>query len=240
MNNFMNGIDKKINIYRIFKIERLMEVFESNKLCLVNPLKWDDPFDNFLFSCKIKMNGELVGLEGIFDKFYGQCWTTKKESDAMWRIYSTEKTGVKVKTTVERLFDAVYDNENEFADRHYYIGRVNYQEESEIVEFFRRINGLDFVRDITFKCQTSSLFLKRMEFEHEEEVRLIYRDPDKVNSVVCFDINPHELFDEIVFDPRMDEKSFSEYKSKLERLGFKNDIYQSSLYKLPNLILNSE
>ena len=40
-----DNLDKKI--YRIFSIERFKQLICSQELVLVNPSKWDDPFENF-------------------------------------------------------------------------------------------------------------------------------------------------------------------------------------------------
>ena len=36
------------NIYRIFTIDRLIEMFDEKVNTLVKPELWDDPFENFL------------------------------------------------------------------------------------------------------------------------------------------------------------------------------------------------
>src|SRR5690554_3254814 len=95
-------------IYRIFSFARLEEVFAEKKLTLVKPKLWDDPFENFI----LNSTGELPdGREfqiGFRDNYYGQCWSLTVESDAMWRIYSPDKDGVKVKTTIRKLFQPIY------------------------------------------------------------------------------------------------------------------------------------
>jgi hypothetical protein len=41
-------------IYRYFPFERFLEVLHNKQLAFISPIKWNDPFDNFLFKHKIK------------------------------------------------------------------------------------------------------------------------------------------------------------------------------------------
>jgi hypothetical protein len=93
-------------IYRIYALNRFEELLASSDDALVNPTKWDDPFESFfLEATEVKDNstGEIISLKNLAADWYGQCWSKKAESDAMWRIYSPDKMGVKVRTTVRKL-----------------------------------------------------------------------------------------------------------------------------------------
>jgi hypothetical protein len=112
--NVVNIADLDQKIYRIFSISRFKELITTNELVLVNPYKWDDPFENFFLKANaVDENGALVSLGDIARKWYGQCWTFNPESDAMWRIYSCQKDGVRVSTTVRRLFSVLWDPEDQ-------------------------------------------------------------------------------------------------------------------------------
>ncbi len=81
--------------------------------------------------------------------------------------------------------------------------------------------------------QASTFFFKRVAFRHEKEVRLIYNSQnDNQFDTFKFDINPIDVFDEIVFDPRMTEALYQEQKNKVIEWGFDKSIIQSGLYKL--------
>ncbi len=86
-----------------------------------------------------------------------------------------------------------------------------------------------------------TLFLKRKEFEHEAEVRLLYQFnkdgcSDQHPEVIWqFAIDPNMLFDDVLFDPRMDDATFRVESQRLRALGFAKPVTQSTLYKLPNL-----
>lgn len=70
---------------------------------------WDDPFENFILQGRGRTsNGRTVSF-GMRESLFGQCWTLNWESDAMWRIYSPDKNGVKIRTTIKKLFESIYN-----------------------------------------------------------------------------------------------------------------------------------
>lgn len=62
-------------IYRIISIERLIETFASRNNTLVKPRLWDDPFENFILRCRIRLPDGAFATFGFQDQFFGQCWT---------------------------------------------------------------------------------------------------------------------------------------------------------------------
>jgi hypothetical protein len=114
-----NGLDIKdwdATIYRVMPISRFKEIVASGKMGLTRPALWDDPFENFYLKCKVRISKtEVASLTSISSRWYGQCWTKKRDSDAMWRIYSPNKDGLRISTTIRRLFSAIYDDEEKFA-----------------------------------------------------------------------------------------------------------------------------
>lgn len=74
-----------------------------------------------------------------------------------------------------------------------------------------------------------------MEFEHESEVRLIYSGDDNSvdNDIFQFEINPVELLDTVLFDPRMEKNLRQAYTLAIEDKGCKAEIKISTLYDAP-------
>lgn len=215
-------------VYRIMPVIRLLDCFENNKLALVPPRKWDDPFENLLLSSKVMTsNGETGNSNPFSESIYGQCWTTHRETDAMWRIYSHDKNGAKVRTTPRKLIEALASSDSISGESNSFIGKVKYQTKKDLVNSLMSIN--------TFRTKNSdfakSLMYKRREFSHEKEVRLVYTNGS--GEIHSFKINPNQLFEEIVFDPRMDENLFMALKDAIIARGFKNRAGKSVLYKPP-------
>ena len=235
LKNYINLTDEELDrpVYRIMPVNRLLQCFEEKQLILVPPSKWDDPFENWLLSSKVKitLTGEIGDMNGIRDKIYGQCWTQHRETDAMWRIYSSDTNGAKVKTTPRKLLKALMENGDENPKINCFIGKVKYQTQKDL---FSSLNSIE-VMDAAGIGVAQSLLYKRKEFSHEREVRLIFIDGE--GPIYKLNIDPLTMFDEVVFDPRVDKHLFNAYKSAVQAKGFQGRIAQSTLYRPPQEML---
>jgi hypothetical protein len=231
-------------IYRVFSKHWLLDALTRRSNALVKPQMWDDPFENFILQSTAETDkGEIVGFEFIKENYYGQCWTfSKNETDTLWRIYSPNKDGFRVKTTIRKLFDTFYDVKHQWAMLCFYIGRILYENEIEIKRFFEDPDNLrQTLFDTSGNGLVETLLIKRLEFEHENELRLIFAghdswyDTKQKTYEFPIDINFH--FEEILADPRMDEFNFLNTVDEIRALGYKNPVNKSKLYQIPNLNL---
>jgi hypothetical protein len=232
--NYINLKDAELDkpVYRIMPIKRLLQCLEEKRLVLVPPRKWDDPFENYLLSARVKLSsGETGGMEEMRDKVYGQCWTQHRETDAMWRIYSSDTSGAKVKTSPRRLLDALKNTDSDSADVTCFIGKVQYMNQKDLVS---SLMGIDLFNS-NGSGIAKSLLYKRREFSHEREVRLIHTDGK--GAIHPIPIDPSAAFDEIVFDPRMDAHLYGAYEAAVRAKGFGGRVAQSVLYKPPRELL---
>jgi hypothetical protein len=244
---FLTDADLDKPVYRIFSFQRLEEIFQERKLTLVKPKLWDDPFENFILNSTGRLPDGRKFQMGFRDNFYGQCWSLTKESDAMWRIYSPDKNGVKVKTTIRKLFTPLFQVGGQHQKMNgivynlsSFVGKVKYADTKTLITMLKdeqRMSGKIF--DQSGWGQASTFFFKRVAFRHEKEVRLIYNSQnDNQFDTFKFDINPNDVFDEIVFDPRMTETIYQEQKDKVIEWGFDKSIIQSGLYKLKTFTIS--
>ncbi|MBI5557669.1 MAG: DUF2971 domain-containing protein [Deltaproteobacteria bacterium] len=217
-------------IYRIMPIHRLLEDLQKMHLNLVKPKKWDDPFENLLLSIPLK-NKNVGNIFTVRADVYGMCWTLRRETDAMWRIYSPDKQGAKVKTTPRKLLDALKKHDPEYWQVRCFIGKVEYVKQKKLRSSLEEIRLLDSNGSGIPK----SLLLKRREFQHEKEVRLIYCPASESScDIHPFKISPNELFEEVIFDPRMDKELVNAYTLAIKEKKYQNPVAQSKLYQLPN------
>ncbi len=231
-NNYINLKDMLDDpIYRIMPIHRFLQLLEDKKLTLVKPKKWDDPFENALLNCDIETSdGEQVSFAAK-DSVYGQCWTFHRETDAMWRIYSQNKDGIRVTTTPRKLLTALREAYPEYHRLRCFIGKVSYLPKVKLLDKLQSINLLN----PNGSGIAESLLYKRTEFKHENEIRLIYsgKDDDCISDIFQFDIDPTNLLDGLLFDPRMDENLRQAYKLAIMDKGCSTRIRRSSLYDAP-------
>ena len=215
-------------IYRIIPVSRFIQILTSKELTLVKPKKWDDPFENALLSSDFTIGTETADFAAR-DSVYGQCWTLHTQTDAMWRIYSQGKDGVRLKTTPKKLLEALKSHVGKLANITCFIGKVQYHPRSELISVFSQIELLKSDGSGIAK----SLLHKRREFSHEAEVRLIYIGSDDFPDIFSFIIEPNKLFDQILFDPRMEEPLRKSYISAIGALGSKVNVARSTLYDPP-------
>ncbi len=244
-----------IPIYRITTVERFFDLLVSKKNTLVSPSLWEDPFEAFTSKAKIRINGALIVNN---DRTWGQCWTTRiNETDAMWRIYTPEKNGVKIKTTARKLIESFLGSieikrltaETDKYNLHLnedihgpklslslYCGRLKYLSGKKITDPI-------FLKKMFEENTENILFVKRSEFKHESEFRIVLEHFDHqlmnyYEPIFSYSFNFNEIIDEIVFDPRMNKNLYSAYKSYVFAYGFEGKIRQSRLYSLPKYIFD--
>jgi len=231
-NSILDDLDVDSYIYRIFSIERLFQLFDTKKNVLVHPSKWDDPFENCILNGQVQIASGNKGKFGFKEDVYGQCWTSRRESDAMWRIYSPDKNGVRVRTTVRKLIEGLRQVEYVYADISCFIGKVKYLPQKKFADL--NINVLD----TSGRGIADTLLYKRMEFNHEKEIRLIYSRPNSQHTnsrIFSYDFFPENIINEITFDPRIDKRMSDVYKHSLTTVySFpEKSINKSKLYTPP-------
>lgn len=235
--NLLNVADYNAAIYRIFSKRYFLDLVASGRNGLVNPSKWEDPFENFFLRSSVTgPRGENISMNNLAADWYGQCWTYNDDTDAMWRIYSHGKDGIKVKTTVRKLVESFYDDGDRFASLKFFVGQVIYCTEADIAALMSNVT----FQDIVFGGQADKfaelLCVKREAFEHEKEFRLLYQDIDPKRGaagVALFDLDMNIVCDEIVLDPRLADPDAAAIEGEIKAAGCTLPISRSALYRVP-------
>ena len=187
------SLDRDVKIHRILGVERFLQLIHEKQLTLMAPEKWQDPYEKALQS-QHEQHGDAV----INEKVYGLCWSSEGRSDALWQIYSPNKLGIKISSTVSNLVRALGPVQGYF--QQLYLGRVAYLPESsgkkENYAWPERSLGLsanDFTNPIrvfanaideilnyhpvngrgTDRRKARTFLIKRRAFQHEAEIRLL-------------------------------------------------------------------
>jgi hypothetical protein len=223
--------DRKRFVYRIISLPHLFDLFRNGQNVLVKPKKWEDPFENFILNSKVQLPTGKIATLGFRDHFYGQCWTLHIASDAMWRIYSPTKDAVRIRTTIQKLAESLSQTCGERA----FIGKVKYLQNKRLIEYATSaFNGADFPSSKTY---AQTLLIKRLAFRHEREVRLLTLQHDDEHSkgdLYAYSVDPHNLIDQIMIDPRMPKNDAESLKEKIKaQTSFKGSIMRSLLYAAP-------
>ena len=123
----------------------------------------------------------------------------------------------------------------------FYIGKINYETSTEIQTYFEDPENLDMIFGTSGEGSVQTLLVKRTEFRHENEVRLIYSansDTDDIKSrIYQYNFDPNSILDELLFDPRFDEGLYAIKQAEFIAQGFTKTIDKSKLYHVPNFNL---
>lgn len=231
-------------IYRIMTFQRLKELLLYNKNTLVKPSSWDDPIEGLIAR---KIHSENKQRFDNYDlcRFFGQCWTLKPASNAIWSIYSNITDGIRIRTTVDKLRKSTGTSENVCS----YIGNVayknisNFSRNSNILQCIESelctSNNIDQPSDNlhNFHLLAQAHMYKRKAFDYEKEVRLMchVREDDKNNKKEFYPycICPNKLIDQIMIHPLVGDTEFKNLKKDLKKLGFKKTIERSKYLEIP-------
>ena len=81
--------------------------------------------------------------------------------------------------------------------------------------------------------QASSFYFKRWAFRHENEVRIMFNKHDGHDKdLFKYNVDPRNLIDEIVFDPRMKTEEYQSRKQEIMSWNYQKNVIQSGLYKI--------
>jgi hypothetical protein len=241
------------SLYRIYALDKFEALLASRCDALVNPTKWQDPFENFFLEATVVMDevsGQEIPLKTLAADWYGQCWSTEEETDAMWRIYSSDpnikggdpgKIGIKVKTTIRKLFDNLKRAGSTAPYLQFFVGRVEYETEAEIIAVMETLTFGDVSLGGQGDKFAELLCIKREAFRHEQEVRLLFQDIDPkrgADKLFKYELDANGVFEEAILDPRLrNTKTIASVESTLRTAGCTLPIWRSTLYQAPHFVI---
>lgn len=237
--NRINTELDNLHIYKYININNLRFWLQSKRLFWDRVSdSWEDPYENyFLKENFVLPDGTPVDASNNIPGVFGQSWTIREETDAMWRIYSKEDIdnprtfyGVRIETTARKLLNVVYVGNASMANT--WIGKVRYLSETEINQTLD--GGVSRFNDTL----ADSFFNKRNEFDHEWEFRAVtLLDTNTINNTIrykriAFDIaDMDDFIESYILDPRLSDDKYKLMCDQLVALGVNpSKIRKSSLY----------
>lgn len=230
--NMLNDVTDELPIYKFMPLQYTLAMAQNNLLTINRISSWPDVYENYMLKQVYSLqDGTPVDVINQAAGIYGQCWTYLSESDAMWRIYSPNLDTIRIKTTVRKLYDALYRTNNNLVDT--YIGLVRYELQADIDNNVKTLSPIapgDLLKEVI-----KGAFVKRKEFEHEKEVRIVRMlDSQQTlhsGELLQFPI-PVDFIEEFCIDPRADNALEANLSSQLTAIGIpSNKICKSQLYQ---------
>lgn len=213
-------------IYRIMRFDHAVEVLKENgTLHFSHPSSWEDPYET-----RVKHEYDHA--------IFAQCWSKAAASDAMWRIYSPNMLGVRLRTTKTDLESVMqtYTKSNKGFKRRLkdviYRAPGRYRSETGLLEVM-----MDHEEFRSPRTAADLLCIKRAAFNHEKEVRaILYNENAERNQTgkiepIKVPVDGKKLISSIMFDPRTPDVLCEAMKHYLVNVvGFKGEIDKSKLY----------
>ena len=233
-------------IYQILPIRYLECLIKTKKLRFGNVFEsWEDPYELFFYKQNVLFENKSIhdSWINIAKHHYGQCWSSLRDSDAMWRIYSSDKRSVRIRTTFGKMMDVIYQVEGIVGFAAIF-GKVQYMAKEDIIKWLKLTeqHGWGHIID----RYGESLFIKRNEFLHESEYRFVLHewtefDGEKrsVRTHYDLDIDPFNFIEEIALDPRITPEEVKNISASINKyVDNKILIIQSDLYKFEPVTLH--
>ena len=227
-------------LYHILPYQYFISLLQSNTLHFVNVMNsWgDEPYELFYIRPQYKLGDGDRLLDDHKSRYFAECWSINEDSDAMWRIYSgLNKDGVRIRTTLGKIVQLLYPvrNVNDFIP---FIGFVEYYSKNDIQQWVLANSNISF-QDWKNNLMRS-LFIKRDNFSHEREFRILLSEPSQNGDSTYKPISPYHSIPIVPID-FIDEITLSPFVNDTQRTNQTNEINhythgkiilnQSTLYK---------
>ncbi|AJG98853.1 hypothetical protein LF65_02267 [Clostridium beijerinckii] len=199
-------------LYKYMTFENFIDVIENKRLYLTNITMWDDVYEGKAiddFFNYVDNDGEDEGFirNTIYaaKRFkYAQSWKydDADESDAMWRIYSPQKTGVRIKVSAKKVYDSIIELLTDTSKIIYYYGQDGTQYSKDLFLFNTpNYKKIEYIKNIDFKKYRINKdgeniasnydfysipfeFYKRKAFIHEKEYRFSIQINPAITSIM--------------------------------------------------------
>ena len=175
-----------------------------------------------------------------------QCWSDLPESDAMWRLYSPDSMGVKLRARSRNLLHSLHLSTS---SEKVFLGAVDYLPQEDLEALIRdaKRNHLIQLRPNLFEtipgeAWARCLLRKRRQFAHESEYRLVLAQthPDSqpnAEPLFHYAVSLTDVVDEVELDPRCGDPLAVEQEQQLRTAGYFGTVKQSKFYETPNLVV---
>lgn len=209
-------------LYRIMDFTRVVRFFQTKKLYFAHPSKWEDPFESKV------THPDTFGL-------FAQCWTQGGESDAMWRIYSPNHLGVRMRTTKAKLEALVKKGLSLGCSCE--CRPVEYSSQA-VATLTAGLTASLLRTSYNLEKAIGLMFNKREAFEHEKEWRAVIHNPEMAARSTCpegmeIEVDPYELVESVTFDPRASQERVDAFALYFRKgLSFQGNVGKSALYTL--------
>jgi hypothetical protein len=227
-------------LWRYLRADRFIQILETSTLYFASANQFADPWEGAVAVVDPDLPLDPRYPEGEMDRPWFElkrltklsCWhRSEHESDAMWRLYAGSGKGVAIRTTPERLRDALkpYRIKPEYGHEDLWFGDVQYVDLTK--ERLRKAGDL------------TRFYFKHRAFSSEQEFRLaISMRTAEENAVqvpehgIVVDVDLDRLIETVVLGPTSDARERAAAEEVARRFGLGDRVVKSELLGRPRYI----
>ncbi len=215
-------LESSKQLYRYMPFNRYLAIISDDRVGMLRTTMWEDPFEGFLFRQYVQ-RWPACQHQHLSSSLYCLCFSSDMEKDQIWRSYTPDCDGVRIRTTVAELASVLDDG--------FTLGKVCYLNRKKM----RALHD-EALRVASRPIgELRDLFLyKLLGFQHDREVRLLTIDACLDKDVKNVSLDACTLFSDVMCDPRMKTSTFDRCKEEIEnvfaRKGRSVRVTQSTLY----------
>ncbi|WP_121965819.1 DUF2971 domain-containing protein [Myroides sp. N17-2] len=221
--NLLPPLAPETIVWKYLDLSKFLALLLSNKLFMSRSDKFEDQYEGTFSEPTFEEIKKISKDNPDFLHHYKQkrknivvsSWHINEyESFAMWQIFTKNKEGIAIQSTVERLQKAM-DAETRIDQ---YIGEVNY---------------IDYKKElIPFDDEFFPFLFKRKSFQYEKEVRIISDatplDID-VHEGIKINVDIEQLIEKIYIHPKSEDWYKNLVLELMQKLNFKFHVEKSDL-----------
>lgn len=234
------GENSNLKLYKFIPFKYLKRIVENGNMPIKRIDGWEDCYENYFLKNRFVVGVEQYDLKKISRRFYGLCFSTLPESDALWRIYSDvsglitgradalDNVAIRVRVSPRQLYQMVPVRVDVSGVSN--VQRVEYKTKDEIEKAINAANP--YTLDTLTYSIRDSFYTKRLEFSHEKEARYVFvTNRYHKSNTIEMSLNPLAFFEEFTVDPRLNRNQYVAVRRELEMLRIPAArINQSELY----------
>lgn len=197
---------KNVFMYKYMDIETAILCIKGANIRFVEPTQWQDKYESRFYTADYT---KITTDKKLTPRLYACCFTFNKASEAAWRIYSYQKTGIASRCVQFRIKKQLFREAlNKYAienDCEIYEGPMNYDlDDYQIDHLHFKDHIVDeslFNTEFTRDHYLSLLLIKRSAFYYENEYRF-FITPNKqdMQSAIYPVINWSQMVDQVFVD----------------------------------------
>ena len=239
---YIGNRKKQLYMYKYMDIETAIKCLKGRNIMFVEPILWPDKYESRFYTANYSKI--VKDFNNITPKLYACCFTFSRASEAAWKTYSYEKTGLASRCVQfrinKRLFREALNMHAKDNDCKIYEGPIDYSlTDDQINRLHLPSSGYlydsIFNNNFSFHNYLSLLLIKRQAFNYENEYRyFIVPNDGKANDRIFPTIPWSSMIVDVKVDKKCSDIEIEILSTYLKENGIEIEPTRFDLYSNPD------